>query len=78
VLYFAAGAGWGNAYNGDNLDGSGFLLTAEIGWMLGFRRSWGRVVPFIEVPFATWTVTQGNESWKPGVGFPLFGIKLLL
>jgi hypothetical protein len=78
--YLAIGAGWGSAYDLDNLSGSGFALTAEAGLMLGYGRSWGRVVPFIELPIATWSIhdRRSTTTWSPGVGFPLVGIKLLL
>jgi hypothetical protein len=78
--YLAIGAGWGSAYDLDNLSGSGFALTAEAGLMLGHGRSWGRVVPFVEVPVATWSVPdpKSNSRWRPGVGAPLLGIKLLI
>lgn len=78
--YLAIGAGWGSAYLYDNLAGSGFALTAEVGLMLGHGRSWGRVVPFIELPVATWTThdPRSTSSWSPGVGAPLLGVKLLL
>jgi hypothetical protein len=48
--------------------------------MLGHGRSWGRVVPFVEVPVATWSTYDPKSSsrWRPGVGAPLLGIKLLL
>jgi hypothetical protein len=76
--YFALGAGVGWAYDGDGADGSGFALTGEAGLMLGHGRSWGRVVPFVEVPVATWSTTSRyGYTWRPGIGL-LLGIKLLL
>jgi hypothetical protein len=46
--------------------------------MIGYGRSWGRVVPFVEVPVATWSATaRDGHTWRPGVGL-LLGIKLLL
>jgi hypothetical protein len=48
--------------------------------IFGKSRNWGRVMPFIELPIATWTATNPEKgtSWRPGVGFPLIGVRLLL
>lgn len=75
--YLAFGVGHGST--GDNY-GSGLALAAEAGWLLGHDRSWGRVVPYVEVPWALWKTTVGGQFVKPvspGARL-LVGLKLLL
>ncbi len=75
--YLAVGAGHGSI--GDNY-GSGPALCAEAGLLLGHDRSWGRVVPYVEVPWALWKTTAGGlfaKPFSPGQGW-LVGLKLLL
>jgi hypothetical protein len=76
--YLAIGAGIGSAYDTENASGSGFALSGETGLMLGYGRSWGRIVPYIEIPVATWTATSSDRryTWRPGAGL-LLGVKLL-
>ena len=64
----------------DELSGSGVAVTFEAGLLLGKERTWGRIMPFIELPVATWTTPgrQGERPWSPGVGYPLFGLRFLL
>jgi hypothetical protein len=78
--YLAIGAGFASAYDLDELSGSGFALTFEAGLLLGKERAWGRIMPFIELPIATWSVPgrEGGTPWSPGVGYPLVGIRFLL
>jgi hypothetical protein len=75
--YLALGAGHGSI--SDNY-GSGPALSAEAGLLLGHDRSWGRVVPFVELPWALWKTTAGGRYVRPvspGIG-SLVGVKLLL
>ena len=77
--YFAVGAGFGAASDLDELGGSGFALTLEAGLLIGKERARGRIMPFVELPIATWTAHDGEgRSWSPGVGYPLFGPRFLL
>lgn len=79
--YVVVGAGISSAYDGDNLTGSGVAVVAEAGLLLGKERHLGRIMPFIELPIALWSVpdpkSPGNP-WHPGVGIPMIGVRFLL
>ena len=75
--YIAFGVGHGST--GENY-GSGLALAAEAGLLLGHDGPWGRLVPYVEVPWARWKTTAGGvfaKPFSPG-SFWLVGLKLLL
>jgi hypothetical protein len=78
--YIAAGVGHGGASNLDELNGGGLTFVAEAGLLVGKERTWGRIMPFVELPIATWSTPdpKGTKPWTPGVGYPLVGLRFML
>jgi hypothetical protein len=81
--YVSAGGGAIWAYDGESGSDVGPGLSFEAGLLLGKDRPWGRIVPFVQLDRALWTVNKpgpppgSTYHWAPGWGYPIVGLKVL-